>query len=152
VNHVWATQGLSKTFIFDRDTRFTSAFWRKVILLLGTRLSSTFHAPTDGQTKNVNQVLETYMRHLIAPTMIEWDKWLSRPITTFITSLSEPRPSDWSLVVTLVLPWVLRAMDNALHRPPLLLRNCDFILTAHGHFCMQLNRDRKQSRTVSVST
>jgi hypothetical protein len=25
VNHVWATQGLSKIFISDRDTRFTSA-------------------------------------------------------------------------------------------------------------------------------
>jgi hypothetical protein len=80
VDHVWATQGLSKTFIFDRDTRFTSAFWREVIVLLGTRLcmSSAFHAPTDGQTENVNQVLETYLRHYIAPTMTDWDEWLSR--------------------------------------------------------------------------
>jgi hypothetical protein len=69
VDHVWATQGLSKTFISDRDTRFTSAFWREVTVLLGTRLcmSSAFHAPTDGQTENVNQVLETYLRHFIAP-------------------------------------------------------------------------------------
>jgi hypothetical protein len=78
VNHVWASQGLSKTFISDRDTRLTSAFWREVTVLLGTRqcMSSAFHAPTDGQTEN--QVLETYLRHFIAPTMTDWDKWLSR--------------------------------------------------------------------------
>jgi hypothetical protein len=80
VDHVWATQELSKTFISDRDTRFTSAFWRKVTVLLGTRLcmSSTFHTPTDGQTENANQVFETHLRHFIAPTMTGWDEWLSR--------------------------------------------------------------------------
>jgi hypothetical protein len=56
VDHVQATQGLRKTFISDRDTRFTSAFWQEVIALLGTRLcmSSAFHAPSYGQTENVN--------------------------------------------------------------------------------------------------
>jgi hypothetical protein len=60
VDHVQATQGLSKTFISDRNTRFTSAFWQKVTALLGTRMcmSSTFHAPSDGQTENVNQFLK----------------------------------------------------------------------------------------------
>jgi hypothetical protein len=41
-------------------------------------MSSAFHAPNDGQTENVNQVLETYLRHFIAPTMTGWDKWLLR--------------------------------------------------------------------------
>jgi hypothetical protein len=40
-------------------------------------MSSAFHAPTDGQTENFNQVLETYLRHFIAPTMSDWDEWLS---------------------------------------------------------------------------
>jgi hypothetical protein len=34
--------------------------------------------PTNGQTKNVNQVLKTYLRRFIAPTMTDWDEWLSR--------------------------------------------------------------------------
>jgi hypothetical protein len=73
-------QGLSKTFVSDRDTRFTSAFWRKLTDLLGTRLcmSSAFHAATDGQTEVVNQTLKTYLRLFISPQLIDWDEWLSR--------------------------------------------------------------------------
>jgi hypothetical protein len=73
-------QGLSKTFVSDRDTRFTSAFWRELTDLLGTRLcmSSAFHAATDGQTEVVNQTLENYLRLYISPQMTDWDEWLSR--------------------------------------------------------------------------
>lgn len=80
VDTVQVHQGLSKTFVSDRDTRFTSAFWREVAELLGTRLcmSSAFHASTDGQTEVVNQTLETYLRHFISPQMTDWDDWLSR--------------------------------------------------------------------------
>jgi hypothetical protein len=55
VDHMQATQGLSKTFISDSDTRFTSAFLQEVTALLDTRLcmSSAFYAPFDEQTENV---------------------------------------------------------------------------------------------------
>jgi hypothetical protein len=91
VDHVQATQGLSKTFISDRDTRFTSAFWQEVTALLGTRLcmSSAFHAPSDGQTEIVNQVLETYLRQFIAPAMTDWDEWLSRAQFAYNNSYHE---------------------------------------------------------------
>jgi hypothetical protein len=73
-------QGLSKTFVSDRDTRFTSAFWRELTDLLGTRLcmSSAFCAATDGQTEVVNQTLETYLRLFISLQLTDWDEWLSR--------------------------------------------------------------------------
>jgi hypothetical protein len=53
--------GLSREFITDCDTTFTSAFWKGVTKLLGTRavMSSLFHPQTDGQTERVNQTLET---------------------------------------------------------------------------------------------
>jgi hypothetical protein len=41
-------------------------------------MSSAFHAPTNGQTENIKHVLKTYLRHFIAPTMTDWDEWLSR--------------------------------------------------------------------------
>jgi hypothetical protein len=102
VNHVWATQGLNKTFISDRDTPFTSAFWRENTVLLGTRLCmfSAFHAPTDGQTKNVDQVLETYLRHFIASTMTDWDEWLLRAQFAYNNSYHESiRTSPFRLVL-----------------------------------------------------
>jgi hypothetical protein len=45
-------------FITDCDIGFTSAFWKGVTELLGTRIvmSSLFHPQTDGQTERVNQI------------------------------------------------------------------------------------------------
>jgi hypothetical protein len=67
VDHFFRLHGLSREFITDRDTRFTSAFWQEVKVLLDTRtvMSSSFHPQTDGQTERVNQTLETYLRHFV---------------------------------------------------------------------------------------
>jgi hypothetical protein len=66
VDHVFRLHGLSREFIVDRDSLFTSAFWQEVTVVLGTRtvMSSSFHPQTDGQTERVNQTVETYLRHL----------------------------------------------------------------------------------------
>jgi hypothetical protein len=49
VDHVFRLYGLSREFITYRDTRFTSAFWKGVTELLGTRtvMSSSFHPGAD---------------------------------------------------------------------------------------------------------
>jgi hypothetical protein len=80
VDHVFCLHGLSREFITDRDTRFTSAFWQEVTVLLGTRIvmSSSFHSQTDGQTERVNQTLETYLRHFVSVGLNDWDTLLSR--------------------------------------------------------------------------
>jgi hypothetical protein len=79
-DHVFRLHGLSREFITDRDTRFTSAFWQEVTMLLGTRtvMSSSFHPQTDGQTKIVNQTLETYLRHFVSVRLNDWNTLLSR--------------------------------------------------------------------------
>jgi hypothetical protein len=63
-------------------------------------MSSAFHAPTNGQTENVNQVLETDLRHFIAPTMTDWDEWLSRAQFAYNNSYHESiRTSPFYLVL-----------------------------------------------------
>ena len=59
--------GILRTFITDRDVRFTSKFWKTVVAALGIkhRLSTAFHPETDGQTKRSNQSLEQYLRHYV---------------------------------------------------------------------------------------
>jgi hypothetical protein len=81
VDHVFRYHGLSEEFSFDRDSRFTSEFWKGVTELLGTRLcvTSSFHPQTDGQTERVNQTLEAYyLRHFVSVTFSDWDLLLSR--------------------------------------------------------------------------
>jgi hypothetical protein len=80
VDHVFRFHGLSREFITDRDSPFTSAFWQEVIVLLGTRtvMLSSFHPQTDGQTERVNQTLETYLQHFVSVGLNDWDLLLSR--------------------------------------------------------------------------
>jgi hypothetical protein len=76
----FSSHGLSREFITDRDTRFTSAFWQGVPELLGTKIImfSLFHQQTDGQTEGVNETLETYRRHDASVEPNDWDTLLSR--------------------------------------------------------------------------
>jgi hypothetical protein len=75
VDNVFRYHGLSQEFISDRDSRFTSEFWKGVTELLDTRLcvSSSFHPQTDGQTERVNQTLEAYLCHFVSSTLNDWD-------------------------------------------------------------------------------
>ena len=56
--------GVPKKIVSDRETQFTSQFWRKVHESLGTKLnfSSAYHPQTDGQTERTNQILEDMRR------------------------------------------------------------------------------------------
>jgi hypothetical protein len=80
VDHVFRLHGLSPEFITDRDSRFTSAFWQEVTVLLGTRtvMLSSCHPQTDGQTERVDQTLKTYLRHFVSVGLNDWDTLLSR--------------------------------------------------------------------------
>ena len=76
---IFALHGLPDDMISDRDTKFTSAFWRNLQKLLGTNLnmSTAFHPQTDGQTERMNGVLEDMLRHYVSPDQTDWDLFLS---------------------------------------------------------------------------
>jgi transposase InsO family protein len=92
VDHVFRLHGLSREFITDRDSRFTSAFWQEVIVLLGTRtvMSSSFHPQTDGQTERGNQTLETYLQHFVSVGLNDWDTLLSVQSLPIMQQLTRP--------------------------------------------------------------
>ena len=50
MNHIVSLHGLLVLIISDRDPRFTSRFWKRLMKELGVRLnlSTTFHPQTDG--------------------------------------------------------------------------------------------------------
>ena len=56
--------GFPESIISDRDSRFTSHFWRALWKLSGTELamSTSYHPQTDGQTENVNRAVQDILR------------------------------------------------------------------------------------------
>jgi hypothetical protein len=77
-NNIVKLYGLPKTIVSDRDKVFSSSFWKELFSLLKTQLcmNSAYHAQTDGQTKRVNQCLETYLHCAVSFTPKQWLKWL----------------------------------------------------------------------------
>jgi hypothetical protein len=78
IKEIWRLHGLPVSVISDRDSRFTSDFWRSLIELLGVkaRLSTAFHPQTDGQTERMNQILEAYIRAFCDTNQQNWPELL----------------------------------------------------------------------------
>ncbi|GJX55571.1 putative reverse transcriptase domain-containing protein [Tanacetum coccineum] len=69
--------------ILDRDSRFTSGFWRSLQNALRTnlRMSTTYHPETDGQSEITIQTLEDMLRACVIDFGGSWDRHL--PLVEF---------------------------------------------------------------------
>jgi IS30 family transposase len=59
--------GVSKTIISDRGSQLVTRFWEQLHASLGTHLihCSAYHPQTDGQTEQVNRILEDMLRDCV---------------------------------------------------------------------------------------
>jgi hypothetical protein len=76
---VFKHHGLPKEIISDRDSKFTSNFWKALWQLTGTKLkmSSPYHPQTDGQTERANRVIEDMLRAYVSFELDDWDEHLT---------------------------------------------------------------------------
>ncbi|KAK1422205.1 hypothetical protein QVD17_25165 [Tagetes erecta] len=83
IREIVSRHGVPVTIVSDRDTRFTSRFWRKFQEELGTRLliSTAYHPQTDGQSERTIQTLEDMLRACIIDFGGSWYKYL--PLAEF---------------------------------------------------------------------
>ncbi|XP_074347077.1 uncharacterized protein LOC141685899 [Apium graveolens] len=70
--------GVPVSIVSDRDTRFTSRFWKGFQQAWGTRLnfSTAYHPQTDGQSERTIQTLEDMLRACALEWTGDWDKYL----------------------------------------------------------------------------
>ena len=75
IKEIVQLHGIPISITLDRDPRFTSRFWGKLKVALGTRLnfSTTFHPQTDGQSERVIQILEHMLRSYVIDYEGSWD-------------------------------------------------------------------------------
>ncbi|KAD4180535.1 hypothetical protein E3N88_29126 [Mikania micrantha] len=83
VKEIVSRHGVPVTIISDRDTRFTSRFWKNFQEELGTKLllSTAYHPQTDGQSERTIQTLEDMLRACIIDFGGSWDDYL--PLAEF---------------------------------------------------------------------
>ena len=81
--------GLPDDIVSDRGAPFISHFWKRLFHILGTttKLSTTFHPQTNGQTKRVNQVLEQYLRCVVSYQQDDWTMFLPMAEFTYNNTL-----------------------------------------------------------------
>jgi transposase InsO family protein len=77
--NIFRLHGMPSTIVSDRDSKFSSIFWRRMQERLGTKLamSSSFHPQTDGQSERAIQTLKTMLRALVNHKQDDWDLYLA---------------------------------------------------------------------------
>lgn len=72
--NVWALHGLPKSIVSDRDSKFTSAFWKELHAAIGTELlmSTAYHPQTDGATERANRTVAQILRAFVDPDQRNW--------------------------------------------------------------------------------
>ena len=63
LQEVFSCHGLSKEVISDRGPQFISQFWSQFLKGLSIKpcRSSSYHLQSNGQTEQINQILEQYL-------------------------------------------------------------------------------------------
>ena len=66
-DNIWKLHGLSKSMVLDRGPQFVAELTKDLnrILEIEMQLSTVFHLRIDGQTKQMNQKLEQYLRFFV---------------------------------------------------------------------------------------
>ncbi|GJU32989.1 putative reverse transcriptase domain-containing protein [Tanacetum coccineum] len=78
LKEVVSRHGVPVLIIFDRDSKFTSHFWKSLNEALGTQLdmSTAYHPQTDGQSKRTIQTLEDMLQACVMDFGKGWDRHL----------------------------------------------------------------------------
>ncbi len=80
--------GLPESIVSDRDTKFTSKFWKELHRLIGVKLlmSTAFHPQTDGTSERMVRTVSQILRAAVQPDQRDWVQRI--PMTEFAINSS----------------------------------------------------------------
>lgn len=66
--------GLPESIVSDRDSKFTSKFWKELHRLMGVKLlmSTSFHPQTDGLSERTIRSITQILRTMVSPDQLDW--------------------------------------------------------------------------------
>lgn len=121
-NVIYRYHGLPRRIVSDRDSKFTSMFWKSLTELTGIarNLSTSWHPQSDGQSEKTNQVVEIALRHVIDYTQAEWTRHL--PTVEFAVNMSineSTKVSPYEMLYGVKVRDCIEAMSGSLdtHNP-----------------------------------
>ena len=78
MKHIFVYHGFPRRIISDRDSKFTSNFWKALFEATQTNLafSMAYHPQTDGQTERVNQIIKDMLRAYCMRQTSKWVRYL----------------------------------------------------------------------------
>ncbi|GJE94878.1 hypothetical protein PsYK624_110540 [Phanerochaete sordida] len=154
VRDIVRLHGLPNSIVSDRDSKFTSKFWREVHRLLGTRLlmSTVFHPQTDSATERANRSISQVLRAMVTPDQTDWATHLPLAEFALNSSISSstgfapfeltygdlPRMAQPEIMAK-VAPGVQRFVEQARDN---LLRAHDAIIDSRVHQTYHVNTAR----------
>ena len=152
---VYKLHGLPTKIISDRDSLFTSTFWRRLHELLGVeiRLSTAYHPQTDGATERANRTMTQMLRQCVRADQRDWAEKLpaiefalnsARSETTgfspfFLNYARQPRSMIWNTASD--YPGV---EEFALKMKEALMKTHDAIIDARMKQTDQANKHRRK--------
>jgi hypothetical protein len=78
MKEIFRLHGMPKEIIFDKDTKFTSNFWKSLFVGFETKMlfSTAYHPQTDGQTELLNEVINDMLRMHVMHQPKKWEDYL----------------------------------------------------------------------------
>jgi len=89
--NIFKLHGLPDSIVSDRDSKFTSEFWKRLMKLAGVQLkmSSSRHPQTDGASEIMNRMVENYLRCYCSYHQDDWDEMLPAAEFAYNSAVSE---------------------------------------------------------------
>ena len=78
MKEIFRLHGMPKEIVSDRDTKFTSNFWKSLMVGFENKLlfNTTYHPQNDGHIERVNSIVEDMLRMHVMNQPKKWEDYL----------------------------------------------------------------------------